>query len=64
MRTKTPYPPCILNPNTEKPFPRHEWEIPDGADVVEKRSRLGEPIYYYRVRCSRCGLNDPKPPLH
>lgn len=58
------YPPCILSPTTEKAFPRHKWGIVEGASVIEKKSKTGEPIYYYRVRCTRCGYNDPAPPLH
>lgn len=63
MRTQIPYPPCIMNPMTEKPYSRHQWEVPEGADAVIRK--VGhELIYYYRVRCKRCGLNDPSPPLH
>jgi hypothetical protein len=49
---------------TERAFPRHKWEIAEGASVIEKKTKTGEPIYYYRVRCARCGYNDPAPPLH
>jgi len=63
MRSKTPYPPCTMNPTTEKPFKAHKWVINESAPI--KAKQIGsEPIYYYRVRCARCGLNDPVPPLH
>lgn len=51
------YPPCAINPMTEKPFTRHAWEIVSGGPV----RRNGK--YYYRVRCKRqtCQINDPHP---
>lgn len=57
------YPPCNLNPTTEKPYVRHKWKIAEGAESVTKNTKNG-PIVYYRVHCVRCGLNDPHPPAH
>jgi hypothetical protein len=58
-KTKLPYPPCVISPVTEKPYPRHKWEIAKGADTMTRKG-----IVYYRVRCARCGFNDPNPPTH
>jgi hypothetical protein len=57
------YPPCAINPMTEKPFTRHKWVIPQGAEVRMKEKN-GTAIAFYRVRCQRCGLNDPMAPTH
>ena len=61
--SKLPYPPCKMNPMTEKPYNRHKWTIPAKGNV---RARLkGEDVVYYdRIVCSRCGLNDPNPTTH
>jgi hypothetical protein len=52
------YPLCAINPNTEKPYNRHAWEIVEGGGLVAKNGR-----YFYRVRCKRkaCQINDPHP---
>jgi len=51
-RIKTP--PCAINPRTELPYTRHDWEIVRG-----KLLKKGE-LYYYQVRCKRrtCQIND------
>jgi len=54
---KFSYPPCSINPVTEKPFTRHHWVI-----VADGNPKVKGDIHYYRVRCSRCGVNDPNPP--
>ena len=51
-----------MHPLTEDSYPRHDWEIVPGF-LIEKK--IGdETITYYKVRCKKCGLNDPNPPLH
>jgi len=61
-RVQFAYPPCQVDPSTEKPYPRHDWEII--KDTLIKKTFNDESIYYYKVRCRRCGINDPNPPLH
>lgn len=58
---KFSYPPCSINPMTERPFTRHKWTIvANGTSKVKpKGDRF---LHVYRVRCSRCGMNDPNPP--
>lgn len=58
-----PYPPCNLNPVTEKPYKRHAWKISTGVEATTKKTKNGS-IVYYRVSCVRCGINDPHPPYH
>jgi hypothetical protein len=57
MGTRFKYPPCAINPTTEKPYTRHDWEIIEATPAVKNG------IYYYRVRCKRktCQINDPHP---
>jgi hypothetical protein len=62
-RTQMKYPPCLINPMTEKPYTRHQWIIPDGMKVKVKIGSEG-PVTLYRVLCKRCGLNDPNPISH
>jgi hypothetical protein len=56
-KTRFHYPPCAVNPRTEKPYARHKWEIVDNVPMIKNG------LYYYRVRCSRktCEVNDPNP---
>lgn len=61
---KLAYPPCITNPNTERPYKTHKWMIPRKAEVIVRQKGDSEPIYFYRVVCVRCGFNDPNPPTH
>jgi len=48
-------PACAINPRTELPYTRHDWEIVPGK-LLKKGS-----LYYYQVRCKRrtCEINDP-----
>lgn len=57
MVKKKVYPPCRLNPKTEKPYKLHKWALGEGL-------KMKNGIYYYRVHCERCSLNDPQPPTH
>jgi hypothetical protein len=57
------YPPCNINPMTEKPYTRHQWIIPEKGNVKLKAGIEG-PVTVYRVFCKRCGINDPAILVH
>jgi len=57
---EVPYPPCLQNIMTEKPFLAHKWTIAvknDGSPLL-RWDELGIPFYH--IFCTRCGFNDPK----
>jgi hypothetical protein len=60
---KLKYPPCNVNPMTEQPYTRHKWVIVPEAKAITKRTRKGT-LAFYKVACSRCGINDPRPPAY
>lgn len=57
MAKQFPYPPCAINWQTEKPYLKHKFEIVPGILLV--RRDKDEEVFYYHIRCSRCGFNDP-----
>lgn len=61
-KAKFKYPPCIQHPLTERIYPSHAWEIVQNRLI--KKTLGTQSIYYYKVRCKHCGINDPNPPLH
>ena len=64
-KTKFPYPPCRINPETEKPYTRHKWIIPTKEyDGKKLPKTIIEPLtgnVYYHVICARCKIRDPRP---
>lgn len=64
-KTKFKYPPCRINPNTEKPYTSHKWVIPtieiNGRIVPKVRNERHNGNLIYHVICSRCKLRDPRP---
>lgn len=61
-KTRFPYPPCQIGLFSEKPV-RHDFKA-----VLDKQGKAQtfekDGVTYYKARCSKCGLNDPNPPLH
>ena len=61
-KTRFPYPPCQIGLFSEKPV-RHDFEA-----VLDKQGKAQtfekDGVTYYKSRCTKCGLNDPNPPLH
>ena len=53
------YPPCQMNILTEKPFPRHVWEIIPNIRISISTEEGN--VYFYKIICKNCKLNDPKP---
>lgn len=63
-KTKFKYPPCRINPETEKPYLTHKWVIPtmevDGQRLPKTRYDNNQGLVYH-VICQRCKLRDPRP---
>ncbi len=61
-KARLPYPPCKIGLFSEKPG-RHDFQI-----VLDKQGKAQtfekNGVTYYKVRCSKCGLNDPKGQIH
>ena len=66
-KTRFPYPPCVIGLYSEKPG-RHNFQIvldENGhAQTTLKELKDGTIVTYYKSRCTKCGLNDPRSPLH
>jgi hypothetical protein len=62
MANRFRYPPCNVNPETERPYNRHAWVIKQ--DVLDVKPSSDELIYYYHIVCKRCGFKDPKKVTH
>jgi len=61
-KIRFPYPPCRIGLFSEKPV-RHDFQIVlDSEGHALTYVRNG--VTYYKVRCTECGLNDPKGQLH
>ena len=67
--TKFKYPPCRINPDTDKPYTRHKWIIPtvtrkDGMEYPKVRwyeVSEDDGFLVYHVICERCKFRDPNP---
>ena len=62
-KTKFKYPPCRINPDTDKPFTKHKWVIPlqkNGNLVVAKTHFDKEGNLCYHVICDRCKVVNPR----
>ena len=63
--TKFKYPPCRINPDTDKPYTRHKWIIPvqtmkDGTVIPKTRWESSGECLVYHVICERCKIRHPE----